>query len=92
MDEIPTITIYTRNDLLESIILHLENLDTTQIDNALMIYAEQHGTVVGTVIGVTTRGAVFTPMTDWDRNSNLEPADIHFVPWDMIRALLGIKS
>ncbi len=92
MDDIPTITIYTRGHPLEAMILGMQDLTSEQVDAALELYAKQHDTVVGTVLGITTDAAVFTPITDWDRHSNPEPADIHFVPWEEIRVLLGIQS
>ncbi len=91
MDEIPTITIYTRGHPLEETILGMQDLTREQIDKALELYAGQHNTVVGTILGVTADAAVFTPVTNWDRHSNPEPADIHFIPWKEIRTLLGIK-
>lgn len=90
MDEIPTITIYSRGHPLETIILGMNKLDMGQIDSALEIYAEQNATVVGTVLGVTNDAAVFTSVINWDQHSNPDPADIHFVTWEEIRSLLGI--
>ena len=90
MDEIPTITIYTRGHPLEAMILGMQDLTIEQVDEALELYAQKHYTVVGTVLGVTTDAAVFTPVTDWSRDTNPEPADIHFIPWEEIRTLLGI--
>ena len=91
MDEIPTITIYTRGHPLETRILGMQDLTREQVGKALELYAKQHDTVVGTVLGVTAGAVVFTPVTNWNRNSNPEPADIHFIPWEKIRELLGIK-
>ncbi|MGN7439365.1 MAG: hypothetical protein ACTHOO_12065 [Alcanivorax sp.] len=91
MDEIPTITIYTRGHPLETMILGIQDLTREQVGEALRLYAQQHDTVVGTILGVTVNAAVFTPITDWDRHNNPEPADIHFIPWEEIRTLLGIK-
>ncbi|MCB9983629.1 MAG: hypothetical protein H6861_08180 [Rhodospirillales bacterium] len=92
MDEIPTITTYTRGHPLETMILGMQDLTIGQMDEALELYAKQHDTVVGAVLGVTTDAAVFTPMADWARQSNPEPAGICFVSWDEIRALLQIEK
>lgn len=70
--------------------LGMQDLTREQVDEALELYAKQHDTIVGTVLGVTTDAAVFTPVTNWDRHTNPEPADIHFVSWEEIRTLLGI--
>lgn len=89
MDEIPTVTIYTRGSPLEAMILGMHKLSMAEVDAALELYTEQHDTVVGTVLGVTNDAAVFTSATDWRRDHNPEPADIHFVPWEEIHTLLA---
>ncbi|MCB9980753.1 MAG: hypothetical protein H6863_06435 [Rhodospirillales bacterium] len=92
MDEIPTITIYTRGHPLEAMILGMQDLTSKQVDEALKLYAQKHDTIVGTMLGVTANTAVFTPVADWNRDTNPEPADIHFVPWGEIRRLLQSKK
>jgi hypothetical protein len=91
MDEIPTITIYSRGHPLETIILGMNKLNMGQVDAALEIYAEQHGTVVGTILGVTNDSAVFTPTENWTRDLGFEDNTVHFVTWEDIRSLLSIK-
>lgn len=70
----------------------MQDLTIEQVNEALELYAQQHGIVVGTVLGVTVNATVFTPVMDWNRDTNPEPADIHFIPWEEIRTLLGIQS
>ena len=89
MKEITTVTIYTRGSPLEAKLLGMHKLSLAQMDTALTLYAEQHDTVVGTMLGVTNDAAVFTSATDWHRDHNPEPADIHFVSWGEIHALLA---
>lgn len=89
MDDIPTITIYTRGHAFEKMILGMQNMSLEQVDEALELYAQRRNTVVGTVLGVTTEAAVFTQVTGWSRDKNNEPADIHFVTWEEIRSLLS---
>jgi len=89
MDEIPTITIYSHHKPMEQIILATQSLSYEQVNEALALYAEQHDTIVGTVIGVSMRAAVFTPVKNWGRD-NKEPASIYFVSWDEIQTLLNI--
>lgn len=90
MDEIPTITIYSRYNPMEQIILATQGLSREQVDEALALYATQHSTEAGTILGVTMEAAVFTPVENWSRDNNNEPAPICFVPWDEIRRLLNI--
>ncbi len=90
MDEIPTITIHSRHKPMEQIILATQGLSHEQVNEALTLYAEQHDTIVGTVIGVSMEAAVFTPVENWDRDNNKEPASIYFISWDEIQTLLNI--
>lgn len=88
MDKIPTVTIYKRGSPLEATILGMQKLSMAQVDAALEVYAKQHDTVVGTVLGVTNDAAVFTSASEWRLDHNPEPDDIHFVSWEEIRTLL----
>lgn len=91
MDEIPTITIYSRGHPLETIILGMNKLNMGQVDAALEIYAEHNGTVVGSILGVTNDATVFTPTENWTRDLGFDDNTVHFVTWEEIRSLLGIK-
>ncbi|HRK98633.1 MAG TPA: hypothetical protein PLE43_09190 [Alphaproteobacteria bacterium] len=46
MDEIPTITIYTRGHHLEAMIIGMQDLPREQVDEELELYAKQHDAVV----------------------------------------------
>ena len=91
MDEIPTITIYSRYNPMEQIILATQGLNHTYVDKALVLYAEQHDTHVGTILGVTMNAAVFTPVENWTRDLGFEDNTVHFVTWEEIRSLIGIE-
>lgn len=65
---------------------------TRAIETAMRwYYAAREGAVVGTVLGVSVDGVIFTPMTNWQPDAPVPTddgfTDITIVPWAGIRAL-----
>lgn len=91
-DDVPFIQIFTRYSPGETLILGVQGLSIVQMEEALALYAARHNTSVGTILGVTVQGAIFTPTKNWQRGQNTEPTPVRIVTWNEMRALLDIKE
>jgi hypothetical protein len=91
MAEIPTYRIHTPGSPGEAELLAAHGLSREQVETALRLYAAREGAVVGTVLGVSVDGAIFTPVADWRLDSTTGDGftDITIVPWDRILDLLA---
>lgn len=74
MAEIPTYRIHTPGSLGEAELLAAHGLSREQVASALRLYAAREGAVVGTVLGVSADGVIFTPVTDWRSDAPIKPA------------------
>ena len=90
MAEIPIYRVYTLGSAAEDAFLAEYGLSWEQVGIALQRYAEQKNMIVGTIIGASVDGVIFTPVKDWQRDNGL--IDITIVPWreafDLCRSLL----
>ena len=91
MDEIPTITIYSRGHAGETDILQQQGLSRSDVENALTRYGALQEAPPCVLLGVSNFAVVFTFADTWDPDRKTDPADIHFLSWKMIKSLLGIK-
>lgn len=91
MAEIPTYQIHTPRSPGEAELLAAQGLSQEQVATALRLYAAREGAVVGTVLGVSVDGVIFTPVADWQPDSPTDDGftDITIVPWQTIRDLSG---
>lgn len=91
MAEIPTYRIHTPGSLGEAELLAVHGLSRKQAEMVLGLYVAREGTVVGTVLGVSIDGVIFTPVADWqpDMPASDNFTDITIVPWQTIRDLLA---
>lgn len=90
MTEIPTYRIHTPGSPGEAELLAAHGLLWEQVETALRLYTAREGAVVGTVLGVSVDGAIFTPVVDWrpDRPTDDGFTDITIVPWAEITLLI----
>lgn len=91
MAEIPTYRIHTPGSPGEVELLAVHGLSREQAKTALRLYAAREGAVVGTVLGVSVDGVIFTPVTEWrpDTPTSESFTDITIVPWQTIHDLLN---
>lgn len=89
MAEIPTYRIHTPGSPGEAELLAAHGMPREQIETALRYYAAHEGAVVGTVLGVSVDGVIFTPVADWrpDVPTSDGFTDITIVLWEEIRVL-----
>lgn len=91
MAEIPTYRIHTPGSSGEAKILAAHRLSREQVETALRLYAARDGAVVGTVLGVSVDGVIFTSVADWRPDAPTPIGDgftdITIVPWQQIRDL-----
>lgn len=94
MAEIPTYRIHIPGSLGEAELLATRRLSREQLTEALRLYAAREGAVVGTVLGVSIDGVVFTPVANWrpDTATGDGFTDIAIVPWHRIHELLDGNS
>lgn len=90
MTEISTYRIHTPGSPGEAELLAVHGLSREQVTTALRLYAARKGVVVGTVLGVSADGVIFTPVTDWRPDSPTDDGftDITIVPWAEIMVLI----
>ena len=90
MAEIPTYRIHTPGSPGEAELLAAHGLSREQVATVLRLYAARDGAVVGTVLGVSVDGMIFTPVADWRPDSPTGDGftDITIVPWGRILDLL----
>lgn len=90
MAEIPIYQIYTPDSDAGNAFLAEYGLSWEQVYIAIRHYAENKNTTVGTMIGASIDGVIFTPIKDWQRDKGL--IDITIVPWhdifDLCRSIL----
>lgn len=91
MDEIPTITIYSRGHAGEAGILQQHGLSRSDVENALVRYGALQEADPCILLGVSDFAVVFTFADTWDPDRKTDPADIHFLSWEMIKSLLDIN-
>lgn len=73
----------------EATLLAVNKITKDQIADALRIYAERENAIVGTILGVSFDGVIFTPVEGWHPNREDAFTDICIVPWIQIHELLG---
>lgn len=89
MAEIPTYRIYTPGSPGEAELLAVHGLSRKQVATALRLYAARGGAVVGTVLGVSADGVIFTHVADWQPGTPAGDGstDITIVPWVELQRL-----
>lgn len=89
MAEIPTYRIHTPGSPGEAELLAVHGLSRERVATALRLYAAHEGAVVGTVLGASIDGVIFTPVTDWRPDAPMDDGftDITIVSWQTIRDL-----
>jgi len=89
MAEIPTYRIHRPGSPSEAELLAVHGLSRERVETALRFYAAREGAVVGTVLGVSTDGVIFTSVENWrmDKPADDGFTDITIVPWQTIRDL-----
>jgi len=90
MAEIPIYQVYTPDSDAGNAFLAEYGLSWEQVGIAVQRYTEQKNTTLGTIIGASIDGVIFTPVKDWQRDKGL--IDITIVPWhdifDLCRSIL----
>lgn len=86
---VDTYQVHTRGSVGEAALLAVNKLTKDQIADALRIYAERENAVIGTILGVSVDGVIFTPVEGWHPNRKDAFTDICIVPWIQIHELLG---
>ncbi len=81
MDEIPTYTIYTSGSEGEAALLSVHGLTKRQLDKAIKAYAKREGAIIGTLLGISVDGVVYTPEENWSRDSAEGLTTIKIIPW-----------
>lgn len=81
MDEIPTYTIYTPGSEGEAALLLQHGLSKEQLDEAIKAYTAQEGVIIGTLLGISIDGVVYTPDKDWSRESAEGLTTLKIIPW-----------
>lgn len=89
MAEIPTYPIHTPGSPGEAELLAVRGLTREQVETALSLYAAREDAIVGTVLGVSVDGVIFTPVADWRPDAPTDDGftDITIVPRAEIRVL-----
>lgn len=89
MAEIPTYRIHRPGSPSEAKLLAAHGLSREQVATALQLYAAREGVVVGTVLGASADGVIFTPVADWRPDTPTDDGftDITIVPWRVIPEL-----
>lgn len=90
MAEIPIYQVYSPDSDAGNAFLAEYGLSWEQVSIAVQRYAEQQNTTVGTIIGASIDGVIFTPIKDWQRENGL--IDIAIMPWrevlDLCRSII----
>ena len=86
MKEIPTYRIYTAGSPGEAELLALHGLSQEKVVIALKLYA-----AVGTVMGISIDGVIFTSVKNWTLSSANQFTDITVIPWQKIRELTDVN-
>lgn len=73
----------------EAALLAVNKLTKDKIGDALRIYAKRENAIIGTILGVSVDGVIFTPTENWRPNMPDAFTDIGIVPWIQIHELLG---
>jgi hypothetical protein len=94
MAEIPTYRIHTSGSPGEAELLAVHRLSRKQAETALRLYAAREKAVVGTMLGVSIDGVIFTPVAGWQPDTLTSDGftDITIVLWLTIRDLLASIS
>lgn len=91
MAEIPTYRIYTAGSPGEAELLALHGLSQERVATALQLYAALENAAVGTVMGISIDGVIFTSVKNWTLSSTDQFTDISIVPWQKIRELTDVN-
>lgn len=73
----------------EAALLAANKLTKDEVAAALKLYAEKEQEIIGTILGVSLDGVVYTPTENWHQAMKGAFADIGIVPWIYIQELLG---
>ncbi|MBI4030859.1 MAG: hypothetical protein HY370_04225 [Proteobacteria bacterium] len=84
-----TYQVHTSGSAGEAALLAVNKLTKAQIADALKIYAKRESVIIGTILGVSVDGVIFTPVEGWQPNMADAFTDICIVPWIQIHELLG---
>ena len=90
MDEIPTITIYSRGHAGETDILQQHGLSRSDVEHALARYSALHDLEPCILLGVSDFAVFFTFSEEWDPTKHND-SEVRLLFWDVIHMLLGIK-
>lgn len=84
MDEIPTYTIYTPGSEGEQTLLSAHGLTKRKLNKAVKAYAKQEGVIIGTLLGISVDGVVYTPEKNWSRDNSEGLTTIKIIPWSRL--------
>jgi len=86
---INTYQVHSSGSAGEAALLAVNKLTKDQIADALQIYAKRETVIIGTILGISIDGVIFTPTENWHPNMSDAFTDIGIVPWIQIHELLG---
>lgn len=86
---VDTYQVHSSGSAGEAALLAVNKLTKNQIGDALRIYAKRENAIIGTILGVSVDGVIFTPTENWRPNMLDAFTDIGIVPWIQIHELLG---
>lgn len=84
MDEIPTYTIYTPGSEGEAALLSVHGLNQRKLNKAIKAYAKREDATIGTLLGISVDGVVYTPEKDWSRDNAEGLTTIKIIPWPQL--------
>lgn len=73
----------------EAALLAVNKLTRREVYMALDKYEATERVKIGTIMGVSVDGVIFTPMENWSPESKAAFADVCIVPWILIQELLS---
>ena len=72
-----------------AVLLALQKLKREQIDDALRIHAQTDGARIGTVLGISNAGIIYSRDTNWAPDAPGALDDLCIVPWVLVHEILG---
>ena len=83
------LTVHPISSPKAAVLLALQKLTRQQLDDALGAHQEKHASRIGTVIGVTSAGLIYSNERDWSPDIPDALKDLCIIPWVLIHELLG---
>lgn len=71
------------------VILAQKKIARAAFDTALTIYGETGNEQIGTLIGITEDAVFYSPEPNWSPHRSDAFDDLRFIPWEVIREILG---